>query len=549
MSPLVALDAPLRGWLVLVLLAVSLPVDAVAARAEEKVVFSEAYTIDRKYKSMEGPFSTRNVHLVDSAEPELIWLLGVETVMVGEDGETLTLPEFMCHVNVDIDLALHRRSFGGTKPIGERVVTLSQGQLRSFFPDGFALPLMSNEPLIMTTQVLNHNFAEIDVKVRHRVTFHYVRDCELGLGEEPLPLFNAGIFAMALVEGPVGIAPELLPQSEHGASCLMRPQAPNAMSGSDYRDLAGRRFTGHWVVKPGREENRTMVTSLLRLPFDTTLHHAAVHLHPYAESLELRDATENRTLFTSVVKASETGLGLDDVSSLASPGGIPLYRDHEYELVSVYDNTSGTNQDSMAVMYLGLLDREFEGPHVEEEVVPEEPEPFPEPDEGPRVILETLAGEIELMLYPGVAPATVGQFIALVEAGVYDSLRITRIEPGFVIQTGMAPVHRKEPLSAGQQELIKPLRLEPSPLAHRKGSVSMAHWDDDLDSGETSFSIVLDDAPHLDGRYTIFGRVVTGWDAIETIEGAPRLYDSTEPAVEVLITRARVVRPDSDHAK
>jgi len=528
----------------LAVLALLLAAAGIRAEERQKIVFSEPYPIDRKYRSMEGPSSTQHVLLVESSEPELIWLTGVETVMVEEDGETATLPEFMCHVNVDIDPALRHELFGGSRFPSARIVTLSQGQLESKFPAGFALPLMSNEPLVMTTQVLNLNFEEIDVTVRHKVTFTFVRDCDLEPGARPKALFNSGVFGMALVAGPEGIAPELLPESEHGASCLMRPEAPNAMGGSEYRDSGGRRFTGHWVVKPGREENRTIVTPLLNLEYDTTLHHAAVHLHPFAESLELRDVTDNRTIFRSVARGPETGLGLVEVTSFSSEEGIPLRKDHEYEIVSVYDNTSGRDQDSMAVMYLGLLDQAFTWPvsRAPEETI--EPEPLPEPADGPRVVLETAAGEIELVLYPTIAPLTVRQFLTLVGAGIYDSMKITRIEKGFLIQTGMAPAHRKQPLTAEQESLIMPIRLEPSALVHRKGSLSMAHWDDDLDSAETSFSILLGDAPHLDGRYTIFGRVESGWEAIEAIVSAPIRYESTEPAVEIVIEKARIVKSD-----
>lgn len=535
-----------RGLLAAALLSAAMAGEA--AVPEEKVIYSPAYPIDRIYRSMEGPSSTRSVFLVESAEPELLWLTGVKTEMVGADGETPSLPEFMCHVNVDIDAILHRELFGGSKMPGTRVVTLSQGQLESRFPDGFALPLMSNEPLVLTTQVLNLNYPSIDAAVRHRVTFTFLRDCELGAGERPAPLFNAAVFGMALVSEPEE-GTGSLPESEHGDSCLVRPQAPNAMGGSEYRDSSGRSFTGHWVVKPGVEENRTVVTPLLNLPFDTTLHHAAVHLHPYAKSLELRDVTANRTLFRSDARGPDFGLGLEEVTSFASAQGIRLYKDHEYELVSVYDNTSGRDQDSMAVMYLGLRDHEFFGPiRRGEPFVPQQdalpPAVFPEPVDGPRVVLETIAGPIELVLYPLLAPETVTQFLRLVDAGVYDSLRITRIEPGFVIQTGMAPVHRSRPMTAEQLALIRKIRLEASPLMHRRGTLSMAHWDGDRDSAETSFSIILGDAPHLDGNYTIFGRVESGWDAVEAIERAPVKYDSTEPAVEILIQSARSVRPD-----
>lgn len=505
----------------------------------EKAVLSEVYPIDRVYRSMEGPQSTQTVFLGDPEAPELVWLTGVKTEMMMEDGETATLPEFMCHVNVDFDAQRHREIFGWQKTVSTRLVTLSQGQLESYFPAGFGMPLLSNEPIILTTQVLNLNFTSPGIRVRHRVTFYFARDCELTAPMKPL--YNAGVFGMALVEGPEGVPPELLAESEHGLSCLMRPQAPNAMGGSEYRDREGRKFTGHWVVKPGREENVTDVTPLLSLPFDTKLHHAAVHLHPFAESLELRDATAGTTVFKSIARGPEHGYGLTDVSSFASVEGVPLIRDHRYELVSVYTNTSGKDADSMAVMYLGILDEEFRKPAIK----PSVPAPLAggtvTEDTRVHVILETAAGEIEVVLYPSVAPKTVGQFVRLVDAGVYDGVRFHRLEPGFVLQAAAAN-DRSAQLTPEQQAVIQRIPLEVSGVAHERGMLSMARWDGDPDSAETSFSILLGPAPHLDGNYTVFGQVESGWDAIKTIEAAPRKPDSTEPAVDVRIIRARVIR-------
>ena len=521
------------------LLTLSLAPAATAAETiREKAVLSEVYPIDRVYRSMEGPQSTQNVYLGDPGSPELVWLIGVKTEMMMEDGETATLPEFMCHVNVDFDSQLHRQLFGWQKIVSTRLVTLSQGQLESFFPAGFGMPLLSTEPITLTTQVLNLNFANPSIRVRHRVTFYFARDCELGAPMQPL--YNSGIFGMALVEGPEGILPEMLPASEHGASCLMRPQAPNAMGGSEYRDRAGRKFTGHWVVKPGREENVTDVTELLALPFDTKLHHAAVHLHPFAESLELRDATAGTTVFMSIARGPEHGYGLTDVSSFASAEGVPLLKDHRYELVSVYNNTSGKDADSMAVMYLGVLDKEFRKPaKIRIPVL----EPYPAADAPPpvHVVFETVAGEITAMLNPTLAPKTVAQFVKLVEAGVYDGVRFHRLEPGFVLQAATAD-DRSIPLREDQRAVIQKIPLEVGRVSHERGALSMAHYDDDPDSAETSFSILLGPAPHLDGNYTLCGMVESGWETLETIESAPRKTDSTEPAVDLRIIRARVVR-------
>jgi hypothetical protein len=125
-------------------------------------------------------------------------------------------------------------------------------------------------------------------------------------------------------------------------------------------DALGRKFTGHWVVPPGREERRTLVNELLAIPYDTTIHYIGVHLHPFAESLELRDLTTGETLYRARARGPDAGIGLAHVEHYASAEGIPLYADHDYEMVSVYDNTSGEDQDAMATFFIYLRDPEAE---------------------------------------------------------------------------------------------------------------------------------------------------------------------------------------------
>ena len=105
-------------------------------------------------------------------------------------------------------------------------------------------------------------------------------------------------------------------------------------------------------MPPGREENHTRVTSMMNLPRDTQVHYIAVHLHPFAESLELRDITTGKTVYKAVARQTAGRVGLADVQSYSSEEGMPLYKGHEYELISKYNNTSGVDQDSMATMML-----------------------------------------------------------------------------------------------------------------------------------------------------------------------------------------------------
>ena len=102
------------------------------------------------------------------------------------------------------------------------------------------------------------------------------------------------------------------------------------------------------------------MTKLLALPYDTTLHYVAVHLHPFAQSVELRDLTDGATVYRSRARQVPDRVGLAEVDSFSSVEGIRLSKDHEYEVVSVYDNTSGVDQDAMATMFLYLAAKDLD---------------------------------------------------------------------------------------------------------------------------------------------------------------------------------------------
>jgi hypothetical protein len=320
-------------------------------------ILSPVYTVEGIYRSMGGPQETRALRVLEGRAPELLWITGYRADMVAADGVTPVSREFMCHSNLDVDMAVHRRRMGWLKSPSDRLFTLSQGQQEIRFPDGFGIPLWSDEALSLTTQVLNLNPQPAAVEVRHRVTLEFVFDRDL---EAPLrPLFLVGANGFVALDGGApgrhyGIAqPD---PATHGSGCMVGANAGT----HTYEDPFGRLFTGHWTVPPGRQVNRTPVSAFMDLPFDTTVHYIAVHLHPFAESLELRDLTTGEVVFASRAENATDRVGLARVEHFASETGIALFKGHQYELVSVYDNPTDAEQDSMAVMFLYLLDRETE---------------------------------------------------------------------------------------------------------------------------------------------------------------------------------------------
>jgi len=126
--------------------------------------------------------------------------------------------------------------------------------------------------------------------------------------------------------------------------------------------------------------------------------------------------------------------------------------------------------------------------------------------------IETNKGTIKFELYTDDAPITTDNFIELANKGFYNGLTWHRVVPGFVIQGGC-------PLGTGTGGSGKNIKLEVSPnLKHGKaGAVAMAR-SMMPDSASSQFYITLDEFPHLDMQYAVFGRVTEGMDVASSIE-------------------------------
>ena len=131
-------------------------------------------------------------------------------------------------------------------------------------------------------------------------------------------------------------------------------------------------------------------------------------------------------------------------------------------------------------------------------------------------------GVMTVELYPETAPNTVANFISLVEKGFYNGTIFHRVIPGFMIQggdpegTGMGgPGYRiKGEFTANRFQ---------NDLKHTKGVISMAR-SGHPDSAGSQFFIMVDDAPHLDGQYAAFGKVIEGIEVADQIVSVATNY-------------------------
>jgi cyclophilin family peptidyl-prolyl cis-trans isomerase len=162
-------------------------------------------------------------------------------------------------------------------------------------------------------------------------------------------------------------------------------------------------------------------------------------------------------------------------------------------------------------------------------------------DEEVRVRMVTTGGTFNLKLFPRVAPRTVAQFEKLIRAGVFNTVYFYRVERHFVAQTATAE-DRETPLSQEQRATIKPIPLEVGALRHSRGVLSLAHGDDP-DSSETSFSILLADAPNLDKKFTIFGMLDDSDATLASIEKQFDQHAKSTDGKRLQIVKMEVVDP------
>jgi cyclophilin family peptidyl-prolyl cis-trans isomerase/HEAT repeat protein len=140
----------------------------------------------------------------------------------------------------------------------------------------------------------------------------------------------------------------------------------------------------------------------------------------------------------------------------------------------------------------------------------------------PRVWLETDKGTMILECFAEEAPAHVASFVSLVERGFYDGLTFHRVVPNFVIQGG-------DPRGDGWGDAGYNLRDEINAIPYVRGVLGMPKAG--KDTGGCQIFLTHTPTPHLDGRYTVFGRVTDGDETIDKIEIGDK------------ILRARVIRP------
>ena len=157
--------------------------------------------------------------------------------------------------------------------------------------------------------------------------------------------------------------------------------------------------------------------------------------------------------------------------------------------------------------------------------------------QNPIVTFETNRGTIKAELYPEIAPNTVNNFISLIQKGFYDGTIFHRVIPGFMIQGG-------DPEGTGMGGPGYGIKGEfymngfKNDLKHTTGVLSMARRQRPNSAG-SQFFIMVDDAPHLDGQYAAFGKVIEGIDVAQAIVSTRRTWGD-RPMMDQIMEKVTV---------
>ena len=338
--------------------------DIPARTKDPQTLVSDPYRLDKIYRSMEGPYSVQSgIHVAPVDKSPVQWITGLETEVVDATEQKPISQEFFCHSN--LTFAEHsgtpdqyNQRLGGKTHLDWRLFTLVPGRLSIDLPKGFGVPIPADAPLDYLTMSLNLNARDQMVNVRMRTKMHTIAADQPGAPTKAL--FRRALYVIQPGSESVDkkIACAANPKMQHvGAGCGEIPKMTSPNGSTMGTPNGG--FTNHWNVPTGRHVYTTEITPQLNLPFDTTIHYATIHVHPFARGMELRDITTHTTVLRLNSQDWPDRVGVARVDEYKSIDGIPISRDHRYELSVEYDNTSDAKTDAMAILYLYLLEKDL----------------------------------------------------------------------------------------------------------------------------------------------------------------------------------------------
>lgn len=273
---------------------------------------SAPFQVTKFLAPLEAPAQGSKVMLIENQPGELVWLTGAS--VNAEDLEFNRLaPRFVADCTVDFRWPdWHNQKLDTNQ--SQRLFSLGQGLYSFQLPEGFGVPVFSNEPLLWNYRVCNLSAYQKPTSVRLRSELRFMRD--RGLDPPFIPLLVRNF-----------------------------PLTENKVS--------------FWTVPVGGKTVFTPINDQLDLRFDRRLHALSVGLHPRATGFQLRDQTTGETLLTLRVLEARKDGSLQRVETYSSTAGILLRADHQYVGAVHYENSTTSPKHGVAYVTAYLYDGQF----------------------------------------------------------------------------------------------------------------------------------------------------------------------------------------------
>ena len=327
----------------------------------EEVYTSRELDVDGYTASMKGDMSIEYFK-VDPMFEKLIWVTGYSVDLIENEETSFVSDEFMCHNNLNLFEGNNQPWKVYTSGGNIRLFTFSQGQTTINFPNKFAIPMKVPVTVSAISQVLNQNLPDKKTKISQKMTLRYAKDSRSA--NWFTPLYPQTIYVTKQIDGPVGRYGD--PIISGGSIAHTLNDTDIKLCAVDYSstynpllDDYGRKYTSHWTIeKDSLEVLETDVTPLMDLKFDTYVHFIAIHVHPFAQSLELKDLTTNESLFVSEIENYVDKIGIKKLTNYSSSIGFKVFKDHRYSLKSTYFDSDSLNvHTAMATMTLYMAEK------------------------------------------------------------------------------------------------------------------------------------------------------------------------------------------------
>ncbi len=311
--------------------------------------------VDDIYTSMQGPYSFKRFKLNEN-EDELYWITKFQGTANSKFDSQNISNDFICHVNLYHSDVEHFARMGLEERINiqeSQLITLTKGTLSVEFPKGFGYPIYSNEKFLVGSQALNLNKKNEQFKVNYSFKMDYYKNKNKRL--KPLYMRYV-VLAMPYKEGEETLETSTKDEDNLFVLCA----GPSSNRRFKVENEKGEKFTGFWKVPKGEYTYVNNISNTLNLKQIETVHLINAHVHPYAESIELKDATTNTTIFKSIITNSKDKKGIEEISEFSSVDGVKLFPSHQYNLILKVNNTTNQEIDMMGSMFLYFYDEKLD---------------------------------------------------------------------------------------------------------------------------------------------------------------------------------------------